>query len=112
MRFGFSGLVLALIANFVLGFVVVSALWPERPRAGVEISQADYGERWPFTMSHGSLRCEGAGGIILTVHGKDYAVNGMAGSHYAPIQAVRHHAGEGDIDVGPIISRGLTLCRW
>ena len=27
----------------------------------------------------GELRCEGAGGVVINVDGKDYAVNGMAG---------------------------------
>ena len=112
MRSIVSGLVLAVVAGLVLGFVVVSALLPERPREGIEISQADYGARWPFKITRGWLRCEGAGAVILTLQGKDYAVNGMAGSRYAPIQAVWKSAKDPDIDAGPIISRGLTLCQW
>lgn len=103
---------LAIVAHFVLGFAVVSVLLPEQPHDGVEISRADYGERWPFKITQGWLRCEGAGAIILTVQGKDYAVNGMAGSRYAPIIAIRNKADDLDIDVGPIISHGLTLCDW
>ena len=72
-----SILVLA-IAHFVLGFVVVWALPRERPQDGIDIRQADYGGRWPFTVPQGRLRCEAAGAVIFTVHGKDYAVNGMA----------------------------------
>jgi hypothetical protein len=98
----------AVVANFVLGFVVVSALLPERTRAGIEIKQAEYAERWPFKTPRGWLRCEGAGAVILTVQGADYAVNGMAGTRYAPMQTVW----DPSIDVGPIISRGLTLCQW
>jgi hypothetical protein len=98
----------AVVAHFVLGFAVVSALLPEQTRAGIEIRQAEYGDRWPFRTAEGWLRCEGAGAIILNVRGKDYAVNGMAGSRYAPMQAVW----DPSIDVGPIISRGLTLCQW
>ena len=40
---------------------------------------------------------------------KDYAVNGMAGARYASIQPVWKST---NIDIGPIISRGLTLCKW
>lgn len=112
MRLYLSGLALAVIASFALSFIVVSALVPDRPRAGVEISQADYGERWPFKMAHGWLRCEGAGAVILNVRGKDYAVNGLASARYAPIQASWTNENKTDIDVGPIISRGLTLCHW
>ena len=34
----------------------------------------------------GELRCEGAGAVIINVDGKDYAVNGMAGPRYPPIE--------------------------
>jgi len=112
MRVYLGGLALAVTASFVLGFIVVTAIMPARPHAGVEISQADYGDRWPFKTAHGWLRCEGAGAVILSVRGKDYAVNGLASSQYAPIQAIWKSDKKPDMDVGPIISRGLTLCRW
>ena len=112
MRYGVSDLFLAGIVCFMLGFAGISAIVPERPRDGIEIRQADYGERWPFKMTRGWLRCEGAGAIILNVHGKDYAVNGLASSRYAPIQAVWKSNQADNIDAGPIISRGLTLCHW
>lgn len=112
MKFGVGDLFLAAIGCFVLGFAGVSAMVPERPRDGIDIRQADYGERWPFKMTRGWLRCEGAGAIILNVQGKDYAVNGLASPRYASIQAVWKSGEYGDIDAGPIISRGLTLCHW
>jgi len=44
------------------------------------------------------------------MRGMEYAVNGMAASNrYRPIQAVII---DPKIDIGPIISRGLTLCKW
>jgi Protein of unknown function (DUF2511) len=67
----------------------------------VEIKQTEYGDRWPFRTPQGWLRCEGAGAIILTVQGRDYAVNGMAGSRYGPMQAVW----DPSMDLGPIVSR-------
>jgi hypothetical protein len=111
MRF-LNGFVLAIVAHFAIGFAVVSSLLPERPREGVEVSQADYGARWPFEMTHGWLRCEGAGAVILNVQGKDYAVNGRASSRYPSIKAVRKRGNDPDSDVGPIISHGLALCDW
>jgi Protein of unknown function (DUF2511) len=86
-------------------------LLPEQARNGVEIRQAEYGDRWPFAIQQGQLRCEGAGAVILTVRGKDYAVNGMASTRYASMQPVWKSTND-PADVGPIISRGLTLCRW
>jgi hypothetical protein len=87
---------IAVIAVLVLGVLICSSF-------GGDGSQK---------LMQGELRCEGAGGVIINVDGKDYAVNGMAGSRYAPIQAVWKSAKDPDIDAGPIISRGLTLCQW
>ena len=112
MRSTIGVLVVAIVAHLALGFVVVSALLPEQSREGVKIRQVEYGDRWPFKSPQGWLRCEGAGAVILTVRGKDYAVNGMAASRYAPIQAVGKGTDDPNINVGPIISRGLTLCQW
>ena len=112
MRFGVSHLFLAVVVCFALGFAIIWAIMPVPPRDGIEIRQADYGERWPFKTTRGWLRCEGAGAIILTVRGKDYAVNGLAISRYEPIRAVWKSDEGRDIDAGPIISRGLALCHW
>lgn len=112
MKLSVGDLFLAAIGCFVLGFAGVWAMVPERPHDGIEIRQADYGEHWPFKTTRGWLRCEGAGAIILTVQGQDYAVNGLASPRYAPIQAVWKSGEDADVDAGPIISRGLTLCHW
>jgi hypothetical protein len=56
----------------------------------------------------GELRCEGAG----AVDGEDYAVNGMAGGRYPPIERVWNSATHPEADIGRILSRGLTLCDW
>ena len=39
-------------------------------------------------MTEGELRCEGHGAVIINVDGKDYAVNGLAGSRYPPIESI------------------------
>jgi hypothetical protein len=61
---------------------------------------------------HGELRCEGGGAVIINVDGKDYAVNGMAGSRYPPIQRIWNSATHPEANTGRILSRGLTLCDW
>ena len=108
MSYGARTLFPAGIACFMLGFAGIAATMPDRP--GLEIQQADYGERWPFKTARGRLRCEGAGAIVLNVEGRDYAVNGLASSRYAPIRAVWN--GKQAADAGPIISRGLALCHF
>lgn len=60
----------------------------------------------------GELRCEGAGGVIINVDGKDYAVNGKAGSRYPPVQSIWNSATQPEADIDRILSRGLTLCDW
>jgi hypothetical protein len=109
MRSIVTPITLASVVGLTVGFLSVMALLPGPPREGIEIRQAEYGDRWPFAMQQVRLRCEGAGAVILTVRGKDYAVNGMAGARYASIQPVWKST---NIDIGPIISRGLTLCKW
>jgi hypothetical protein len=71
---------------------------------------AYYGERSSF--AHGELRCEGAGALIIKVDGMDYAVNGMPGPSYPPIQRIWNSSIYPDLDIGRIIDRGLTLCNW
>jgi Protein of unknown function (DUF2511) len=99
------------ICGLIIGFVSGLIGFPDPPRQGIEITQNEYGKRWPFAVPQGQLRCEGRGAIILTVRGVDYAVNGMAANRYASIQAIWKKA-DASMEVGPIISRGLTLCKW
>ena len=42
--------------------------------------------RNPVKLAQGELRCQGGGAIVITIDGKDYAVNGMASTGYPPIQ--------------------------
>jgi hypothetical protein len=100
------------ICCLIFGFVSGLIVFPDPPRQGIEITQNEYGKRWPFAAPQGQLRCEGRGAIILTVRGVDYAVNGMAANRYASIQAIWKKADDSDLEIGPIISRGLTLCKW
>jgi uncharacterized protein DUF2511 len=105
-------LALASLLGLIVGFLSVTAVLPEPPHEGIEISQAEYGDQWPFAIQQGRLRCEGTGAVIFTARGKDYGVNGMAGSRYASIEPVRKSTGDPSINIGSIISRGLTLCNW
>ena len=99
---------LASVFGLSLGFTSGLALIPDQSK-GIEIHHSQHAMRWPFVVAQGRLRCEGAGAVILTVRGTDYAVNGMASNRYRPIQAVMT---DPNFDIGPIISRGLTLCKW
>jgi hypothetical protein len=63
-------------------------------------------------LALGELRCEGSGAIVINVGGRDYAVNGMAGSRYPPIQSVWNEDSHPEIDVDRLIVQGITLCDW
>jgi hypothetical protein len=60
----------------------------------------------------GELRCEGNGAIVIKVDGHDYAVNGMAGSRYPPLQSVWNEGSQPGIDIDRLIVQGITLCNW
>jgi uncharacterized protein DUF2511 len=97
------------VVGLSLGFTAGLILLPNQP-GGIEVDQGQYLNHWPFRVEQARLRCEGKGAVVLTVQGTDYAVNGLAASNrYRPIQAV---VIDPKIDIGPIISRGLTLCKW
>ena len=46
----------------------------------------------------GELRCEGGGGVIINVGGKDYAVNGKAGPRYPPIESIWNSTTHPEVD--------------
>ena len=105
-------LAFASLLGLVVGFISVTALLSEPSSEGIEISQAEYGDQWPFAIQQGRLRCEGTGAVIFKARGKDYGLNGMASTRYASMQPVRKSTGDFSFDLGFIISRGLTLCKW
>lgn len=68
---------LALIAAAFMG------LWrmiTPSEATGVTITQAEYGEKWPFTVESVELKCEGSppAALVKAPDGKLYALNGSA----------------------------------
>ena len=111
MRQLVASIAVASLAGLAIGFASFLTILPDAPN-GIEISRIEFGDSWPFQFREGRLRCEGSGAIVLSAAGKDYAVNGMASTRYGSIQPVRKQEAGAIVDVGPIISRGLTLCKW
>jgi hypothetical protein len=89
-------LLIAAIAVLILGVLGLSSLGAGRAEKRMQ----------------GELRCEGAGGVIINVDGKDYAVNGKAGPRYPPIESIWNSATHPEVDLSRILTRGLTLCDW
>lgn len=82
------------------------------------MTQAEFGDKWPFSVSEGTLRCEGSGGagaVTFEAGGKVYGVNGTAKGRGLPgIEPIWLDDSSGlglKKSVGPIIDRGLQLCR-
>lgn len=106
-------------------------------QSGIEITEQQYGEKWPFSVSSGRLECKGQA-VILHAEGKAYAVNGVAKQNgYAPIEAIwkedpaffemankiaksenkpvkdviKVMGSPTRISIGPILDSGLKLCK-
>lgn len=115
-------------AVIYLGLIGLAFYWlwglmsPSTPD-GQAISQSEYGEKWPFTVAKGSVRCEGASWIVFESGGVAYAVNGSARSvaksrGWADVETIWRDdpAAQGTgttwkVSVSPIIERGLKLCE-
>jgi len=95
-----------------------------RKQPPLPISQQQYGDKWPFTVSKGILECVPPG--IITFHTKKniYAINGLASSMgYDKIRQIWRDDPKKKIspdqpsslmtkvDLGPIIEKGLELCK-
>lgn len=81
------------------------------------VSQAEFGDEWPFTVSEGTVRCESdeLDAAIVTLDGTDYALNGIAREQgYTPLDAdsqvwLDSDTG-GKVDISPVLNRALSLC--
>jgi hypothetical protein len=96
-----------------------------------EITEADFGNEWPFTVDKGILVCvqyeeieglnpESMRGIIFTVGSTQYAINGTATSraeelgYQSVIDIVKPDTligGTYKMSIGPIIEEGLKICQ-
>lgn len=104
-------------------------LEPSTDKTMQEISKDDFGEKWPFTVDKGILKCDGAA-VTFTVEGKEYPINGVASQKTVykteDIWAYDDKMIQGFIDAGmtedeiepkprksiaPIIDAGLKLCN-
>ena len=97
-----------------------------------KITEAGYGEKWPFTVSEGLLKCS-QNEVTFVTGGVAYAVNGSAAAAgFADIEPIWKYnikmleelAGVYKktveemkvespirISIGPIIKKGLALCE-
>ncbi len=116
-RWNINSLLLILAALSLIGCGNTASI------TSVNISEKDYGDRWPFLVSKGKLNCEGRSGfgaVTFTAQGITYAINGTAKA------LAKQRKGWKDIDeiwksnpklpgtkinISPIIEKGLSLCK-
>ena len=91
-------------------------LWSTAVFAGeLSVSQADYGDKWAFTVPHGTLVCRNTYlAIFRDGKGNEYQLNGAASSagypQINPIWRDNPSFAGIKVDIGPFIERALGLC--
>lgn len=88
------------------------------PRSQV-LKWSYFGDKWPLTVPEATVSCRGASAVVLTVNGKDYAVNGTAMTQFKSMPTIRDdglwrdaESGPGPkINIDPIMDVGLGLCE-
>lgn len=89
------------------------------PRPPGEVTAADYGDAWPFTVDSGTIRCIDDS-VVFVTGGTVYAINGIARTRAADenwtdifesdIWAANPDIPDAKLNIGPIIDDGLALC--
>ena len=54
-------------------------------RESLIVTRAEYGDRWPLTVSQAELKCFATGELIAVINDLPYALNGTARARYNPI---------------------------
>lgn len=75
------------------------------------------GWAWPLTVDEGDISCPGAGRLVFTADGTDYALNGLAKSEnkYADIDPIWKADPDTEglkIGIGDLIAYGNTACGY
>lgn len=91
---------------------------PTDPRSQL-LKASDFGDRWPLTVPEALVSCRPGDAVVVTVDGKDVAVNGLAMTMYKSMPRIGDSglwrdattAGGPKVDIGPIIDIGLDLCQ-
>ena len=119
------------------GIFVLFALSACSQKPGLEITKQQYGAKWPFTVASGQLECVNKA-VIFHAKGKSYALNDVAKKKgFAPIEEIgkediamfkmaaaiakTEHKPVAEliktmklptqINIKPILERGLRLCK-
>ncbi|MEP0755593.1 YebY family protein [Trichocoleus sp. Lan] len=119
---------LAAAAAFAAYFVNKSVELPEpspvaqpTPNGDGKVTQAEYGERWPFTVPEGIIDCVSRADVVLRVGEDVYAINGTArgkakpGGEYKDLAQIwRDQTADvgGKVGIpGELMEKGLKICE-
>jgi len=109
-----------LIFLIIGGLYMVSSSSSSKQSNRRTVSSADFPGEWMLTVDKGELICKAPKGTANTIvfivpDGTEYGVNGIATSRgYADIQPIWKDNPEipgTKINIGPLISKGLELCK-
>ena len=85
----------------------------EPPERGVLVSAAEYGDRWPLTVSEARVELIGSSVAVLHAEGRTYALNGTAQSRgYPRIDPIWRNNPDipgTKISISPLIQLALSL---
>lgn len=102
-------------AIVLLTGVGLCSWWVVSPERGDRVTQVEYGQAWPFTVTAGTLRCvtDGARKYVTldTGDGIEYGLNGSARAFGFPDSRSIYRDGKTGADLQPLIDRGLRLCQ-
>ena len=82
--------------------------------SGVQVTRAQYGDAWPFTVEQGHVDCVPYQKAVFRTRGRTYALNGLARSKYPEIDPIwrAHPELPGlKVNIGPMIDLALEQCR-
>ena len=115
------------VSKYILALFLLSICAAfSQQKFSVKVTESEYGKKWPFTVSEGTILCETIPNqrpniAILTfkVGSKEYALNGLAKARmekrgFKDIVEIWKDDPEipgAKVSVGPMIARGLKLAE-
>ena len=105
------GFLFIVIVGFLAWWILLRT--PSAPTNTSHVTREQFGVTWPLTLLEGTLRCEGAGAVVIrATDGRDFGVNGLAAKYLdiAPVWADDPANPGLKMSLGPLIDAGAKLC--
>ena len=98
-------------------FLLAAILTLSATAAGLKIEQAEYGSKWPFTVSEVTLICKQPDAVVVLTPKGMYALNGLGMSHFKQAKDSKEIRKPDPrvpgtyMDDSDFLKRGLELCK-